>query len=911
MNYLKKAVIRLFGGILFILVCFQNTYADRITSALKYLQKKKYTEARALLDKELKKDSLNAGAKYVYALYFSDKENPHYHIDTAYICIKQALQWFAKTPEKQRKEWQKANIDVPNAQKLKTQIEQQAFEQAQIHNSLEKWKFFIEFYAEAMQVQQATEALHALAWQEAQRKKTIEGYEYFIQTYPLATQIPQAITQRDKLIFEKETQEKTYQSYFNFLLKYPQNQFVNQAANEIFYYSVALHTIEVYENFVREFPQAEATQKAWAWLQTLVTQKNGFTYFLNRYPQNPLRTKLAQCLAQDTLQLVPVLQEQKFGYIDEQGRQVFDFQYDNIPQEHLCQSIEEPLLIFFQQEQVGLMNREKKIVLPAQYDQIEILSKDLWLVVKNAKKGLFHTAGFEILPLQYDAIEVLNAQMLKIKRNKRWGLATMNGKIITDCKFTDISLKGEFVLFQQANLYAVLPLGKLLTEFLQSPTDILPKYDFTELLENQFLKIGLDERMGLFSTQNEFLLPIEFSQIKGNSQTAWACEKDSLWHIFNTAGIKLSDTTYQKVEIGYQIIALKKGKKWGLMNTEGKFIRPYQYDSVAFVGKNVLLYENKKCNLAIFHQPNTKLIDLTGFRNIRIEKAPTNAAEEYIYAEKNGKISLFQPNGKTITTNQFNNIYLLDNELINVNQNGKYGIIDTTGKVLLAPKYDGISNAFAGTQHLLANAKFGLFHAKKNIKIEPISTTQLKPLLKDSLHFFIATKNDKQGIIDLQSREKTPFQYKKILFWKDSLVLVQLPNETWQFVNFLQPPTPKTPTVNPKNTPKNKPVKDSTMVSLEAVEVLHEQANHLIIKYQQKELWGLWSNQLGKLTEAEYTHIKNIGTKNKSLFVLENIPKGKKNTTLAYMNHLGKTIWKKTLTPQERAKMTCEEASDE
>ncbi|HLZ17521.1 MAG TPA: WG repeat-containing protein, partial [Cyclobacteriaceae bacterium] len=72
-----------------------------------------------------------------------------------------------------------------------------------------------------------------------------------------------------------------------------------------------------------------------------------------------------------------------------------------------------------------------KKLLSADYDQVESLTKNIFLVTKGNKKGLLDSQGKLILPVAYDALVVQAKNQLSLLQSKKFGLYDLvTGKLI-------------------------------------------------------------------------------------------------------------------------------------------------------------------------------------------------------------------------------------------------------------------------------------------------------------------------------------------------------------------------------------------------------------------------------------------------------------------------------------------------
>ncbi len=104
-------------------------------------------------------------------------------------------------------------------------------------------------------------------------------------------------------------------------------------------------------------------------------------------------------------QLSIVRKNSRFGLIDLEGKEVLPVKYDKIIRE-------KDHLLFYENGQVGLANRNGVVARDPQYSSIEQINKTQFMVSKNGKFGVISIKGLDIIPLAYDYILTFNGKFL-------------------------------------------------------------------------------------------------------------------------------------------------------------------------------------------------------------------------------------------------------------------------------------------------------------------------------------------------------------------------------------------------------------------------------------------------------------------------------------------------------------------
>ena len=143
-----------------IIVCLlallaSQAYADRVTNAYKQLQKGRYDKTKSLLDRAINKQPINAGAHYIYALYFLTKENPAYQVDSSYNHVLLALSHYAQIEKDDSTTWAKVGITLTSIERHRRKVEGVAFGLAKKQHTIAAYQAYIDRFTTAREVKQA------------------------------------------------------------------------------------------------------------------------------------------------------------------------------------------------------------------------------------------------------------------------------------------------------------------------------------------------------------------------------------------------------------------------------------------------------------------------------------------------------------------------------------------------------------------------------------------------------------------------------------------------------------------------------------------------------------------------------------------------------------------------------------
>ena len=209
------------------------------------------------------------------------------------------------------------------------------------------------------------------------------------------------------------------------------------------------------------------------------------------------------------------------------------------------------------------------------------------------------------------------------------------------------------------------------------------------------------------------------------------------------------------------VLRVKKGDKYGLVDFTGKTLLAYEYDSIEAL------------------------------------KGTSNS----LLTQKDGKYGLVDNTGKVIIPNEYKQILAIsdkyENGYIVVNDENKYGIIGYNTKTVVEPRYDEIKPIYGNNLYVvkegdtwkIANAENPLFDLGQN-EVQEINSgniiisntdgygiinssgEEVIPATYQDLsyafgEYYIAKKDDKYGIINLKNETKVDFTYTSLVYRKD------------------------------------------------------------------------------------------------------------------------------------------------
>ena len=92
----------------------------------------------------------------------------------------------------------------------------------------------------------------------------------------------------------------------------------------------------------------------------------------------------------------------------------------------------------------GFINREGTLIVPLQYDDIEIIDEGFAFVTGVMLKvngrptwGLINNEGKQIIPVKYDEIDLFNGGLARVRLNGHWGLVDEQGVEVAPTMYSE------------------------------------------------------------------------------------------------------------------------------------------------------------------------------------------------------------------------------------------------------------------------------------------------------------------------------------------------------------------------------------------------------------------------------------------------------------------------------------------
>jgi len=350
-----------------------------------------------------------------------------------------------------------------------------------------------------------------------------------------------------------------------------------------------------------------------------------------------------------------------------------DYAYDSL------EVFDEYLFKVKLERQEGLIDREGHIALAMTNNIIvSCITKDRFVVRRYTKIGVVDSSGTVIVPIQFDKIELLPSDIWKVEindshTNSLFGLYGDDGKVIYECKYKELNTD------EDGNVVPVFSgtddkvfRSRLFDKYALCSDDktILTDYQYDDIIYagEKYLIVVSDKQYGVIDYQGNTVLPLcglHIEKVADNDHFI-INQGFSQYRIANAAGEYLTKEEYSDISVignGTYI-----GKK--IVN----MYSPYQhvvYDYINYDG-SVLLSSNKEIELDENKLPVTTTIMTIG---------------KTVVKECIGKYAIGYEDSISFSDFFFDSVEKLNDSILIVGMYNKFGLANLQGLLILPAKY--------------------------------------------------------------------------------------------------------------------------------------------------------------------------------------------------------------------------------
>lgn len=375
--------------------------------------------------------------------------------------------------------------------------------------------------------------------------------------------------------------------------------------------------------------------------------------------------------------------------------------------------------LLYSNDNVGIIDKKGNEIIEPKYEQIYIPNpeKDVFFCFKNDDEYEILNKDGNKLFEEYEEVSIIKIskdtdetekKVLKYKKNDLLGLIDLDGKIITEAEYTEISSlkdKPGAILVKKDDKYGVL----------NSSGDIVIENEYDAISGDTYCsEKDLYEKTGyIVSKKDENGLYYGYIDYKGNVlldvkyesiNRALEYDSDDIYLIAMQKGKKgvfknnkkIIDFNFQTINYSdfSNIFVVEKNGKFGVYSNNGKIILKPEYNRYSIAGEYISVEKENEKQL---YDVNGNLVNSSGYTKMIETENPSF----FIAENEDGYFSIISKD-INIDKKYTQVSYAYDNYFIFTDENDKTGVINAlTDEIEIEPKYDFII-VIEGTKALQA-----------------------------------------------------------------------------------------------------------------------------------------------------------------------------------------------------------------
>ncbi len=383
----------------------------------------------------------------------------------------------------------------------------------------------------------------------------------------------------------------------------------------------------------------------------------------------------------------------------------------------------------FKNGKCAVMDTSLNLLVPYQFDDINIVNKKYFIVKLNGYYGLFDKTNKQILPIQYQSILSESTKSVIVKQQNLFGICDFDGKELIGCKYDSIVM-------------------------LDSNFAILKKQDQWQYFNLQVK--GISGNYDKISKLGEFYFLLQ----KGKDKSVYFAPSNS-HSSYYTQIDKIRNNLFFCLSSNNQRIVLYNKQQFQIFQTDSFYFK--ELNSFVFAFRN-------NYQLHIIDENSINQVDIDADEiyppfSLKSNVMASFIAGNYYFFERNGKKGLLDDRFKIIIEAIYDEIELTNSDLL-LSKNGKKGLASINGEIVVPVSYDHFSKS--GNYWIVeSNNKFGLVDEKGREFIKP----QYEKIQIAYLNRFIVTLKGKEGLVDENNKVLIPIEYQSVIGDANALIL--------------------------------------------------------------------------------------------------------------------------------------------
>lgn len=394
----------------------------------------------------------------------------------------------------------------------------------------------------------------------------------------------------------------------------------------------------------------------------------------------------------------PYSNEVKYGLVSGSGKTLVSFKYYTLDYDGSCfiASLKRDSLFF------GIIDSKDKPILPVQYKNVVRIEQNLYAITDHDnKQAYFNLKNKWVSPFIYDAIYAHNHRLLIVVKNGKSGIMDAEGRTLVKPVYKDITFSGGSV--------GALPF-------------------------NQWDLLGSDNgKKGSF--QFDRIVPVGEKVYKATAGKSEVLIDDKGQFLFQPGNYSIRD-------FRNGLALIQRDGKYGVLQQDGAIVLQPEYDSLVISGKFLLAgkYDKRSLNWSLLNLSG-KAVTGPGYHEIK----PLN---EKLFAVRIDQYwGLIDSAGNSIATCKFDDLQLIDDNLIRARFVNHEGALGQDGEWAIPPKKGKM--VYLSSESYMISEDFCRFAVYHKNQLAYCTSNQLL----ERTHDLLEVRNDgKTGLLSLHGK---------------------------------------------------------------------------------------------------------------------------------------------------------------
>ncbi len=585
-----RSTISRFVTLLFLVFSGPDLIASKLEKGFEALSSYDYFKARQLFLRVQAK-SADPYASYGLATIFGRRDNPFSNLDSATRYVNMSYHVYMETGV--QKKLSGFTIDALSILELADTISAKQFQRARKLNTVAAYDHFLQtnYLCNKAVMKLARYLRDELEYNRTLQANRSDSTLLYMATHPQGNFLQESAGLLDRQLYEETTKEKRAKDYMTFIKKYPDNRMVASAYERL--YSIYKQNADPagLSYFVNTYPKAPQVTEAWKLLFSLSVKAFSFAElkkFLGDHPNFPLKNSILNELELNKLVVYPCQQGDYTGFIDERGKFVINPVYD------AATDFYEGLSVVNKNDSVYFINKENVNPFDRVFADAHVFKDGMAPVKINSKWSFMNRQGL-MNQKQYDEINELSDNLYVVKVNGKYGALDRFGQIVVEPKFDKLGdFKNGYAYYLENGAYGFVA---------RSGAMHRAEFEWISDFGNDDLAIiRKNNKYGLINTNGYKILEPEFDQVLRTNSNLFMVVNNNQYGFFDPTGCFvtqiafdfLKEKTPEFYTDGRWFKLIRKGEQ-ALVDENGAVIVNFgTYNELNFPNNGLLLVKRKK-----------------------------------------------------------------------------------------------------------------------------------------------------------------------------------------------------------------------------------------------------------------------------------------------------------------------------